>query len=185
MSALAFQIASTPDRRSSRFQRVTAALCALPLLAFLIWVSAYALGLAPWLGFASQTETFVGQREAPSGVSVGPRTFAFVRGQRIFVSYDLTRADAGALKVRVIRRGDLTPDPRATLTLDRSETGRHEYVVPASGLYTVSLRCAPDDQGCDIAYRASWGGLPKTEGWRVAALDAAEPGTWNPVGLTR
>lgn len=171
MSALGFHVSrranDAANRRAlarceenNRSRNVLGTLVAVGAALVPAWGVAYAMGVAPWLGYATQSQTFVQERSAPSGMSIGPRTFAFKRGQRVFVSYDLHRAEAGTLEVRVIRRGDLTPDPTATLTLERASKGLHEYRVPKSGLYTVALNCLPDANGCDVSYRASWGGLP-------------------------
>ena len=179
MSTLAFRLSSdgtTHDRRGGFL--LTFILGGLAI-AVVTWVIAYSVGIAPWLGFAKQSEAFVAQRVEPKGISVGPRTFAFTKGQRVFVSYDLHRIERGSLAVRVIQRGDLTPDPMATLVLTGEAKGRHEYRVPASGLYTIALHCLPGVNGCDVAYDATWGGLPPQERRTVVTSELNTPlGTW-------
>ena len=178
MSALAFRHADASGSSQSGGRFFTTLFFGAFLIAVTGWVIAYSTGIAPWLGFATQSEVFVGERAAPRGLSIGPRTFAFAKGQRVFVSYDLEKAQTGALEVRVVRRGDLTPDPAATLTLEAVGKGRHIYRVPDSGLYTVALNCMPGAEGCDIAYRATWGGLPADRSLRVAEADAELLGQW-------
>ena len=176
MSTLAFRMTQQSEQGSERGRFWITFFFGALMLVLGAWSVAYSMGIAPWLGYAKQSEVFVGERSGPQGLSIGPRTFGFVKGQRVFVSYDLQRADAGALEVRVVRRGDLTPDPSASLTLERSSKGRHVYRVPKSGLYTVALHCLPGAKGCDIAYRATWGGLPASDTLNVAE---AELGQWS------
>ena len=181
MSALAFQLSSEANVKGSGRRMPIAILFGAVCAMIGAWLIAYSTGYAPWLGFANQSEAYVGERIRPKGVSIGPRTFAFVKGQRVFVSYNLHKADQGALAVRVIQRGDLTQDPRATLTLSRTGKGRHEYRVPEAGLYTIALHCVAQNDACDVGYNATWGGLPASDTLTLSALDEAALGTWAAV----
>ena len=122
-----------------------------------VWAVAYTTGIAPWLGTATRTELFnrgVVQRE---GRTIGLETFPFMRGQRIFVDYDISRVTKGGLAIRVIRNGVLYPDKKGAVLITKPSKGRFEYIVPRSGRYSIVSRCYAKTEGCDISYKTTWG----------------------------
>lgn len=131
----------------------------LPALVVLaaVWAIAYATGVAPWLGTATRAELVNGGPRIQEGRTIGFETFPFMRGQRIFVNYDLKRVKEGALAIRIVRNGVLYPDRRGSALVTQASSGRFEYVVPVSGRYSIISRCYAKTGGCDIAYTTTWG----------------------------
>ena len=121
------------------------------------WAIAYATGIAPWLGTATRAEVFDSGPRQQVGRTIGFETFPFMRGQRIFVDYDLKRVDEGALAIRIVRNGVLYADRKGSALVTTPSSGRFEYVVPVSGRYSIISRCHSKNGGCDIAYTTTWG----------------------------
>ena len=129
----------------------------LAVLAGAIWAGAYMAGIAPWLGTAQRTEVYESFPRHAEGMTIGFETFAFMRGQRVFIDYDLERAAKGTLTIRVIRNGALRADPKGSHLVQTMGPGRFEYVIPRSGTYSIVTRCHATTNGCDIGYTATWG----------------------------
>jgi hypothetical protein len=132
-----------------------------------LWLGSYALGLFPWLGYATTDRRsigvgphhfIIGENRTPS-FSIGPQTFWFVEGQTIVVSYD---ADIrrGCLWMHVWHMLDHSKDAHVSQCV--SDSGRGEWTVPVkkTGLYRIFTDSSPikgDRPGWDMTYSVWWG----------------------------
>lgn len=135
----------------------------LALLAIVaLWVVAYACGLWPWLGYASQSRASINVGRFPIGemstgrFRLGFGTFVFFRGQRIVLDYDAQIAD-GCMSMHVWRIG--TADGSADFNDCVDKSGQGEWTVPvtATGIYHVFVTPRSVKGRWDMSYSIWWG----------------------------
>ena len=128
-----------------------------------LWFFAYGTGVFPYLGKKVWTERWaatplvVVSDGVANGMNVGTRRFVFLKGQRIFVDYDLKRLTHGSLDVHIVQVGKIEAGGAGFKRVDRIGRGRVELVAPATGIYAISVKGSPDKNGYDLSYSATWG----------------------------
>ena len=136
--------------------------------ALVLWMSSYAVGLFPWLGYAAVDRSSIGVgpdhfivgENKTGAFSFGPQTFVFVDGQTIVVSYD---ADIrrGCLWMHVWNiSGRANKEDHVSQCVTAS--GRGEWTVPIkeTGLYRIFIDGSPikgNRSGWDMTYSVWWG----------------------------
>jgi hypothetical protein len=153
---------------SAATRRIGAGAAVAIVLALLAWLTGYAFGFFPWLGFAwlSRTSNGLGPigiiGETSAGTSLGASTFLFFKGQEVVVAYD---ADirAGSLWFYVYKPfdGELGDGSWRYVT----ESGSGEWTVPIreTGIYHITVDASPvrgKGRGWDLDYTAWWGARP-------------------------
>jgi hypothetical protein len=134
----------------------------------LLWLALYALGIFPWLGYASLQKSSFGAGpfsvvgEDSTGTEWGLSTMLFLKSQEIVIDYD---ADirAGSLWLYVYDVSKTTQGSGVSYYVTKTEAGVWTYRVPASGLYTISIGPSLTQgvgHGYDLSYSVWWGARP-------------------------
>jgi hypothetical protein len=122
----------------------------------------------PWLGYETITRSslgvgpnhfIIGEDRTHGSFSFGPRTFVFVQGQTIVVSYD-AEIRRGCLWMHVWHIFHHAKDEHVSQCL--TESGQGEWTVPVieTGLYRIFVDSSPIKgrrPGWDMTYSVWWG----------------------------
>lgn len=133
------------------------------MLAPLLWLLVYALGLSPTLGWAEGSEThdrFGIYREDRSRLGLG--TMYLFAGETAWWAWDMRIEGHGGLRLTIARA---IPRPGQVRFQDvkTSGAGRFEFVAPETGFYTFSLEHVPNpgrfgrQRAGSTVYDLSWG----------------------------
>jgi hypothetical protein len=136
--------------------------------ALVAWLTAYASGAWPWLGYAWMSRSSFGAGpvsiigESRAGTSLGLDDFLFFEGQEVMIEYD---ADirSGSLWFHVFQPWDGRLGDGVSHYVSESGSGTWTMSVPATGVYHVTIEPSPlhgRGQGWDLSYSAKWGARP-------------------------
>ncbi len=132
------------------------------VLFLVLWLTGYFIGLLPWLGYRSASESNFGIGKLTAlgnnktAFSLGLNTMPLLKGQEFFVNYD-TRIKSGELFIELYRPSFFKSGHRTRISI----SGKGQFVTPitVSGLYKLRMRGRVDNKGkgWDLSYSASWG----------------------------
>lgn len=135
----------------------------LVMIAPLMWLLAYALGLFTTLGWAEGAEThdrFGVYREDRSRLGLG--TMYLFAGETAWWAWDMRVEGHGGLRLRIFRT-PLREGQHRFYDVRTSGTGRFAFVAPESGFYTFGLEHVPNpgrfggQRAGRTVYDLSWG----------------------------
>ena len=134
------------------------------IIFILIWLTGYFIGIFPWLGYRTATESnfgvgkvqFVGNNKA--GLTLGITKLPLMRGQKLYVNYDVD-IKTGSLQIWLYRPGFYGSGHRVRIS--QSGKGKVTFPVKVTGLYKLQLRGWSDNKGrgWDLSYTATWGAI--------------------------
>jgi hypothetical protein len=136
------------------------------LAAILAWPIAYFSGLFPWIGYASLSRSSIGVGpghfligENRAGVTLGPSSFFFFKGQKIVIAYD-AEIRRGCLWLQVFHLWHAGPNPSVYRCVTESGTGEWQVPVTQTGIYDIIVHptvVKGPGPGYEIGYTAWWG----------------------------
>ena len=135
------------------------------LAAIGLWFAAYFAGLAPWLGYASQSRSSFGVGpigiigENQSGTDMGFDDFLFFAGQEIVIDYDID-VRAGSLWFHVFQPFNGKLGDGATHYVTESSAGTWTMPVREMAIYHITIEGSPTrgpGRGWDLDYKVWWG----------------------------
>jgi hypothetical protein len=160
--------ADLDEHRSGPAKRIGFGALAFLVLAFTLWILAYATGAFPWLGYAWLNDKSMGAGpitvigRTSYGTSFGIDDFLFFEGQEIVIDYD---ADirAGSLYFYVFQPFDGTLGDGVSHYVARSGAGTWTKRIPKTAIYTIVIEptvASGAGRGWDMSYSVRWGAWP-------------------------